>query len=272
LAESADSGVGSARSYAPDVDEATRLIDQYHRATTKRLGLPPEKAEAFVRVHRDFSRGTEAATLLEALVGLPGKRLLDVGAGTGEVAKACQDRGADVYVVEPNAEACRIAGMLIGADRALTSRAEDLPFADGSFDIVTCYNALEHVQDIHGAIAELVRVTRTGGHILVSVPNYLFPWEGHYRMKWLPVPKRIGAVYLRRKGRDPDFLLHHVNYTTYPGMAIRWRRHGLAVRNITREQVKAGTHRGELYKSRLWRNLALYAGLFPNVTWLLQRR
>ena len=47
--------------------------------------------------------------------------------------------------------------------------SESIPFPDGYFDIVTCLNALDHVDDFHKTIAEIKRVTRAGGLFLVSV-------------------------------------------------------------------------------------------------------
>lgn len=51
---------------------------------------------------------------------------------------------------------------------------ERIPFPDESFDTVLCTDALEHVEDAERAVAELHRVTRRGGHVLVSVP-FLYP-------------------------------------------------------------------------------------------------
>jgi SAM-dependent methyltransferase len=49
--------------------------------------------------------------------------------------------------------------------------AEQLPFADGSFDLVTCQTLLIHVRDPGGVIDEMVRVVRPGGQVLVAEPN-----------------------------------------------------------------------------------------------------
>jgi 2-polyprenyl-3-methyl-5-hydroxy-6-metoxy-1,4-benzoquinol methylase len=47
----------------------------------------------------------------------------------------------------------------------------DLPFADHSFDVVLCTEVLEHVPDPAVVVAELARVTKPGGRVIVSIPN-----------------------------------------------------------------------------------------------------
>ena len=54
--------------------------------------------------------------------------------------------------------------------------ASTLPFADGTFDLVTILDVLEHIDDDAGTLRELHRVLRPGGMLLVSVPAYRFLW------------------------------------------------------------------------------------------------
>ena len=51
-----------------------------------------------------------------------------------------------------------------------------LPFADATFDVVGAFDVVEHCQDDHRALSELARVTRPGGHVLLSVPAYSWAW------------------------------------------------------------------------------------------------
>lgn len=59
------------------------------------------------------------------------------------------------------------------AERAtyLTGRAESLPFAEATFDLVTCQTVLIHLADVKGAIEEMLRVLRPGGRLMVAEPN-----------------------------------------------------------------------------------------------------
>jgi SAM-dependent methyltransferase len=156
--------------------------------------------------------------------------------------------------------------------RIVQGRGESLPWPDESFDLVTCQQVLEHVDDIDRVVSEMIRVARPGGALFVSTPNYLFPYEGHYMVKWFPLlPKRIGAMILKAKGRDPTFLLEHVNYTTYLSMRRLWRRHGLPARNITLELFPLRSQHATMYRSSVVRRAVLALRLFPNVSWLVTK-
>ncbi len=64
----------------------------------------------------------------------------------------------------------------------LVSACEALPFASGSFDTVLSHEVLEHVQDDARSLAEIARVLRPNGRLVLFVPNRLYPFEthGHY--------------------------------------------------------------------------------------------
>jgi SAM-dependent methyltransferase len=225
----------------------------------------------------DRVRGVAVADTLDREIGLARRRMLDVGSGVGETVLECLKRGADVTGVEPDQELVEIARALLlehaeDPTRVMLGVGERLPFRDGTFEIVVCNHVLEHVRHIRRVVAEMVRVTEPGGWLLVSGPNYLFPYEGHYEIKWVPlIPKRLGAWLLTAKGRNPDFLLHHVRYTTYPAMLWLWWRHQLTTRNLTAEAVRGRRHPSVLYDRPLFRHLALRLGLYPSVTWLLRK-
>jgi ubiquinone/menaquinone biosynthesis C-methylase UbiE len=97
-----------------------------------------------------------------------GRRLLDVGCGPrGSLEWA--DDAAERVGADPLAdEYLRLNGGR-HAMRYVRARAEELPFEDGAFDVVSTFNALDHVEDPDAAIAELVRVLDPGGTLLLIV-------------------------------------------------------------------------------------------------------
>lgn len=109
---------------------------------------------------------------LELLAGTPGC-ILDAGMGPGRLCVELQARGWKVTGVDASpgmVEAAR-ARLPDIADRLRVGRVEALPYADGAFDAAVCTGVLEYVADPEQAIAELARVTRPGGRVLVAAAN-----------------------------------------------------------------------------------------------------
>jgi SAM-dependent methyltransferase len=110
----------------------------------------------------------------------PGERILDVGCGRGVAIAYVADR------VGPNGLAVgveRLPGYFqpLGADVSdnqaavplgVCADARELPLADGTFDALLCINVLEAIPDRAGALAEMRRVLKPGGRILVAHDDY----------------------------------------------------------------------------------------------------
>jgi SAM-dependent methyltransferase len=113
-------------------------------------------------------RYDEHATDAIAAAAGGGPRLLDVGAGTGRLSGPLLQKGFDVVAVEPLDAMRAILTRNIGADRALTGRAEELPLPDASVDGAVCSDAW-HWFDRPRAADELARVIKPGGGMVVCV-------------------------------------------------------------------------------------------------------
>lgn len=103
------------------------------------------------------------------------RELLDVACGTGEwlmAASACGAIPAGVDISRVALDACRVA--LPNAELQCAS-AEQLPFSDGRFDVVSCLGALEHFGDPLKALREMKRVAKADAKFLLLVPNADFP-------------------------------------------------------------------------------------------------
>jgi ubiquinone/menaquinone biosynthesis C-methylase UbiE len=121
-----------------------------------------ERAQAFREsaVHRE---GPDLDLLVEWCEPGPGVQALDVATGGGHVARRLREAGCDVVSVDPAP----------GMQPTVVARAEDIPFADGSFDVVACRIAPHHFDDVQAAVAEMARVSRS----LVVVEDNLFTSE-----------------------------------------------------------------------------------------------
>jgi ubiquinone/menaquinone biosynthesis C-methylase UbiE len=113
--------------------------------------------------------------LREALEGSPGRRLLDVGGGTGNYARALREDGWEPVVTDRSPE--MLARAAAKGLETVEADAQQLPFADASFDALICVSMLHHVDDRSRALAEqraLARVAGVGGcsafaHVVLRV-------------------------------------------------------------------------------------------------------
>jgi SAM-dependent methyltransferase len=96
-------------------------------------------------------------------------RVLDVGGGRSGLASLLYP-DADVVTLDRDPSLMR-QGPPGARSAFVCGDARRLPFADGAFDAVALFDVLEHVEDDVAAAGEAVRVTRPGGHVLVSTPR-----------------------------------------------------------------------------------------------------
>jgi SAM-dependent methyltransferase len=122
-----------------------------------------------------YAFSVEAATVLRSAGDLAGRRVLDAGCGTGRFSAALADRHTAAVSVDPDPDMLRLARIRAtgGCARAAV---EHLPFRDDSFDLTLAVTMLEFVARPAAAVAELARVTRDGGRIIIGALNPHSPW------------------------------------------------------------------------------------------------
>jgi len=106
-----------------------------------------DRAELY-RTSAIHSSGDDLDLLVEWCEPGEGVTALDVATGGGHVARRLREAGATVVTVDPAP----------GMQADTTAAAEDLPFADGSFDVVACRLAAHHFADVGRAVQEFARV------------------------------------------------------------------------------------------------------------------
>jgi 2-polyprenyl-3-methyl-5-hydroxy-6-metoxy-1,4-benzoquinol methylase len=161
--------------------------------------------------------------------------LLDVGCGTGlncsELSKYGKAFGADM-----SAEALSF-GRSRKIENLVLSKAEELQFADETFDVLTALDVLEHTDNDLTVLTEMWRVVKPGGTLVVTVPAYGFLWSEHDEA--LRHRRRYSAHELRNKLTNAGFEMQRSTYFItlmfFPIFFMRiWQ-------NLTKKSLEAKT-------------------------------
>lgn len=125
--------------------------------------------------------------IIEKAMGRKGA-LLDIGAGTGDFLVTAKNAGWTVAGYEPNDSARNIAK---GKGISFAESIEAI--AGNTYDVVTMWHVLEHVPDVEKQIAQLKRIVKHDGVIIIAVPNYKSFDAKHYGEHWAAydVPRHL---------------------------------------------------------------------------------
>jgi SAM-dependent methyltransferase len=180
---------------------------------------------------------------LDRLALPAGARILDAGCGSGRMLDELRPRGG-VIGVDANADA--VAATRRRGHLAWQGNIERMPFADASFDLVTCLDVLEHTSDDRRTLRELRRVTRPGGTLVVTVPAYQALWSahdvvnGHYR--------RYTVSDLRAAAQEAGW--YHLRDSYFNALLLG----PAALVRLTRRRPHADSARSELDLTPGWLN------------------
>jgi SAM-dependent methyltransferase len=218
---------------------------------------PSEKAAARGEPGYVWRSGQERRlAMVRQWISLSG-RILDNGCGLGTWLEAFHPYSHQRFGLE--VEFDRAFHALSHAEGIVQSLGESLPFASDSFDFVLSNEVIEHVADDRQVVAEMVRVTKPGGRILIFCPNRWYPveqhgiyWRGQYKFGNIPL-----VNYLPNRLRDR--LVPHVR--TYSSATLNALYRGLPVQVIHHGRIYGGYDNIEARWSRLGRILkrSIYA-------------
>jgi SAM-dependent methyltransferase len=143
----------------------------------------------------------ERPAMLDLAGDVAGRRILDAGCGSGPLFAALRDRGAIVTGFDKSAEMVELARRRLGddADLQVADLGGPLPFPDGEFDDVIASLVLHYLEDWGPALAELRRVLKPGGRLLVSVEH----------------PFALTLMHVMA-GREPDYFATSNRTEEYP--------------------------------------------------------
>lgn len=195
--------------------------------------------------------------IIRRYVALDGARILDVGCGLGLYVRALRRFSSEVYGIDVAFD--RVRRGAADVPNLMLAVSEQLPFADGFFDLAILNEVIEHVFDERRTMQELARVIRPGGHAVFYAPNRFYPFETH-------------GIYLGRRyvfGNIPlvNYLPGPLRNALVPHARVYLTRdfrritRGLPFRTVVHSYVYPGFDNIEARSRRLARVLrrALYA-------------
>jgi len=169
--------------------------------------------------------GPCARILVQAADPKPGERVLDVGCGTGIVARTVASRlgvTAAVTAVDLSANMLAVARAAAARERLAIEwregNAEQLPFHDGAFNLVLCQFALMFVADKAAALSEMRRVVTENGRVLISV------WQGLDRHPFYQTLHNIIQERLGMSALQEIFALNNADDLHQLALAAGFRR------------------------------------------------
>lgn len=176
------------------------LVGEYWRRTPE---VPSALADRYALAAEDGV--ARAGTILDGLGPLEGRRLLDVGCGTGGLVVAAARRGADATGVDVALRWLVVARRQLAeegvAANLVAADGGRLPFEHGAFDHVTCVETLEHAADQRGLLHGVLNAAGPGGTTTLVVGNRFTilpePTVGLVGIGFLP--RRLAIAYVGRR-------------------------------------------------------------------------
>ena len=201
--------------------------------------------------YRELERGATRQQLDTLNINAASKRVLDVGCGPGNLLVALSADtpelliGVDVdetFLVFGRSQIETLVEKPTVPPTLLRASLPTLPFADETFDLVTCFLVMPHVPDDNAALTELARVLKPGGTLAISGHGFGFPLRYLKRFRLKPLQMYLASLIYTCTGRKwirntlqndrkiCDFLdtigvvpeMRHYNQKILGGVATYW--------------------------------------------------
>lgn len=189
----------SGESFSLLLNEEYQILKTHPQPTLDKLGSYYEfedyishtdgKRTLFEKMYHFIKRKAirDKVKLINSYQPLKG-RILDIGAGTGDFLLECKNQNWDILGIEPNDKA---KGIALGKGVKFGDTIEKLE--SNSFDVITMWHVLEHVPDVEHQVAELKRLLKPSGTIIIAVPNFKSYDANYYKEFWAAydVPRHL---------------------------------------------------------------------------------
>jgi SAM-dependent methyltransferase len=178
-----------------------------------------------------------------------GGRLLDVGAGAGLVTRCA--RGVFDFRVGVDISPVILAHHRAAADAGVAAEVEQIPFASGSFDVITCFATLHHLPGFEGLVSEVARLLARGG-VFYSDHDM----DGTFYRRFAP----LLAVYRRLHDARARYVRESPVITPELYDDAEWHQRGIPAEEVTTLLARAGLEVEARYH---WYGLTALTDRFP---------
>lgn len=189
----------------------------------------------------------QAISLVRSHLGDPRGLWLDIGCSFGYLLREAQQAGYEVLGMEPDETACSRARELVGHERVHHGLLSEDLVSDGSVDVVSTMDVLEHIptQDLMGFALLVKRKLRSGGVWLIKVPTTdgIYFRAAHLLARVLP--SLVSGVIARLWQSEYEF--PHTVYFNEGSLGAYLRRHGFEMlERQYLEEIPVGTVRDRI--------------------------
>lgn len=202
--------------------------EEYYSHQENKKGFIPKVYEAVKKVN--LKHKYKLATN-----GITKGKLLDIGCGVGDFLHTAEEHGWDCTGVEPSEDAIAIARKRIKANIIASEDLEQIP--EATFDLITMWHVLEHVDDLKWQVEQLQRLIKPQGRIVIAVPNHKSYDAQFYKELWAAydVPRHLShfdkitiTKIFKTKGlvlKKTEKLIWDAYYISY--MSEQYKHHAL---------------------------------------------
>ena len=227
--------------------------DEYYSHKENKKGFIPRIYESVKKVN--LKRKASMATK-----GLSTGKMLEIGCGVGDFIQEMERHGWDCTGIEPSNEAKMIAKKHIKAKLYGPQDISTLP--DESFDLITMWHVLEHVDNLKEEIEHLQRLLKKGGRLVLALPNFKSYDAQYYKEYWAAydVPRHlnhfsresINNIFKNTEliQRKTDKLVWDAYYISY--MSEKYKNHSLP---LLKGVLKGFVSNNKAKKSGEWSSL-----------------
>lgn len=169
---------------SPDVIGKYYKSDEYYSHQQNQKGFIP-------RIYEKVKTINLKNKVSMAIDGLPKGKLLDIGCGVGDFLVHVKKQGWEIAGIEPSDDAKTIAKNRLGFNPL--SPEESTLLSDASFDVITLWHVLEHIDDLKFQTSEIYRLMKPNGRLIIALPNYQSFDCQYYKDKWAAwdVPRHL---------------------------------------------------------------------------------